>query len=503
MKKNKTSAMSSDPPDPEPKPGTIRLFDPGEVHARAEEAALAARGSFVAFRQIIRPDMLWDWWVEQISLELQLFYEALVAGERPMLAIMSPPQHGKTWAAEDFIAWIAGKHPDWKTIYASYSEDLGTQRSLNLQRIMQSERYRGIFGDTRIGSPGWQMSSNLIEFVDHSGSFRSTTIGGSVTGLELHLGVVDDPVKGRAEANSKLVRDRTWNWYVDDFMSRFAATDSGLLIIMTRWHVDDLLGRLIRKVPKLRKLIYPAIAEKDDGFRRKGEALFPELKPLDFLLVRKKLMTQSSWEAEYQQNPIIVGGGVLPVDKLRVTQIFDRKEIKASMRAWDKAGTDGGDGAYTAGVLMHQMKDGRFVIENVTRGHWGAQEREQIIKQLAQLDTQALRQHGKWNYSVIIEQEPGSGGKESAEATIKNLAGFTVTADKVTGSKEVRAEPFAAQVQGGNVWLVAGRWVADFLEEAEAWPSGRTLDQIDAAAMAFAHLTAGSQYDQSYSVFQD
>jgi predicted phage terminase large subunit-like protein len=485
-----------------PKPGTIRLFDAGDLHARAEEAAHAARGSFVAFRRLIRPNMLWGWWVEQISLQLDRFYAAFAAGKRPKLAIASPPQHGKSWAAEDFAAWVAGKNPDLKTIYTSYSEDLGTLRNHYLQRTIQSQRYRGIFGNTRIGSPGWQTSTNLLEYVGHAGSFRNTTVGGPITGMELHLGIVDDPVKGQAEAKSKRIRDRTWDCFVDDFMSRFAA-DSALLIIMTRWHIDDLVGRFMLKEPKLRKLIYPAIAEKDDGFRRKGEPLFPELKPLDFLLERKKLMTQASWEAEYQQNPIIVGGGVLPVDKLRVTQIFDRKEIKASMRAWDKAGTDGGDGAYTAGVLMHQMKDGRFVIENVTRGHWGALEREQIIKQLAQLDTQELRRYGSWNYSVIIEQEPGSGGKESAEATIRNLAGFTVTADKVTGSKEVRAEPFAAQVQGGNIWLVGGSWIADFLEEAEAWPSGRTLDQIDAAAMAFAHLTAGSQYDQSYSVFQD
>jgi hypothetical protein len=118
------------------------------------------------------------------------------------------------------------------------------------------------------------------------------------------------------------------------------------------------------KEPKLRKLIYPAIAEQDDGFRRKGEALFPALKPPDFLLERKKIMSQASWEAEYQQNPIVVGGGIFPIDKLRVVPVFDRKEIAKSVRAVDKAGTEGGDGAYTACVLMHQMKDGRFVVQN-------------------------------------------------------------------------------------------------------------------------------------------
>ena len=175
--------------------------------------------------------------------------------------------------------------------------------------------------------------------------------------------------------------------------------------------------------------------------------------------------------------------------------MFDRSQIAKSVRAWDKAGTAGGDGAYTAGVLMHRMRDRSFVIENVTRGRWSALEREQIIRQLAERDRDNLRHGWYVDYKVVVEQEPGSGGKESAETTIRNLDGFTVVADRVTGSKEVRAEPFAAQVQGGNVRLVAGAWVNDFLGEAEAYPNSRFLDQIDAAAMAFAHLVKGPGYD--------
>jgi predicted phage terminase large subunit-like protein len=405
---------------------------------------------------------------------------------------MTPPQHGKTTAAEDFIAWLAGRHPDWKTIYASYSDELGVQRNLNLQRIIQSPRYRSIF-NTRIGSPGFQMNSSVIEYVGHTGSFMNTTVGGGITGLGLNLGVLDDPVKGRAEANSKTVRDRTWAWFVDDFMPRFAAIN-GSIILMTRWHVDDLLGRYLKKERNVRIVRFPAIAETDEPHRRAGEALFPKLKPLDFLLERKKIMSTASWESEYQQNPIITGGGIFPIEKLSILPVFDRSQISRTVRAWDKAGTAGGDGAYTAGVLMHKMRDGTFVIENVTRGRWSALERERIIKQLAELDQQVLRQYGKWDYRVIVEQEPGSGGKESAEATIRNLAGFNAFADKVTGSKELRAEPFAAQVQGGNVRLIAGPWINDFLEEAEAYPNSRYLDQIDAAAMAFRHLITGGGY---------
>jgi predicted phage terminase large subunit-like protein len=465
-----------------------KLRSPADIALTAEQAACEARENFWAFRRYIRSNMLWGWWVEKVSIELHMFYGDIVAGKRPTLVLMTPPQHGKTIAAEDFIAWLAGRHPDWKAIYASYSDELGVQRNLNLQRTIRSPRYRGIF-NTRIGSPGFQMNSSVIEYVGHTGSFMNTTVGGSITGLGLNLAVLDDPVKGRAEANSKTVRDRTWAWFVDDFMTRFAAL-SGLIILMTRWHVDDLLGRYLKKDPtNVRIVRFSAIAETDEPHRRAGEALFPELKPLEFLLERKKIMSMASWEAEYQQNPITPGGGIFPVEKLSILPVFDRSQIAGTVRGWDKAATAGGDGAYTAGALMHKMHDGTFVIENVTRGRWSALEREQIIKQLAEHDQQVLREHGKWDYCITVEQEPGSAGKESAEATIRNLAGFNVFADKVTGSKVVRADPFAAQVQGGGVRLVAGLWINEFLEEAEAYPNSRHLDQIDAAAMAFRYLT--------------
>jgi hypothetical protein len=331
-------------------PKKLADWSPADVELAAEQAAFEARENFWAFRRYMRPNMLWGWWVEKVSIELQQFYEDLVAGRRPKLMLMAPPQHGKSWAAEDFIAWVAGKNPDLKTIYASFSEELGTQRNSSLQRLMESPRYRTAFPDTRIGQDGWQCNSNLIEYVGHVGSFRNTTVFGGVNGMELHLGVLDDPVKGRAEANSKTNRDKTWHWFTDDWGSRFAA-NSGMLILMTRWHLDDVLGRYLKKEPGVRIVRFPAIAETDEPHRRAGEALFPELKPLDFLLERKNVMPMASWESEYQQNPIITGGGIFPVEKLSILAVFDRSQISRTVRAWDKAGTAGGDGAYTAGVL--------------------------------------------------------------------------------------------------------------------------------------------------------
>src|SRR5262249_259284 len=173
---------------------------------------------------------------------------------------------------------------------------------------------------------------------------------------------------------------------------------------------------------------YAAIAEEDEKNRRKGEALFPEHKSLPFLMEHRAVMTQGGWESEYQQNPIIVGGGMFPIEKFKIVPTFNG-EVRCSVRYWDKAGTTDG-GAFTVGVLMHSMKDGQFVVADVRRGRWSALEREKIIKSTAEMDKQAFPYHYVW-----VEQEPGSSGKESGEATIRMLAGWKVSADRVTGCR--------------------------------------------------------------------
>jgi hypothetical protein len=134
------------------------------------------RKDFGFFRQHIRPRMQWGWWNEVIATELTEFYKDFVAGKRPKLAICSPPQHGKSWTALDFIAWVSGHDPNLRTIFASFSDEPGMRTNKDLQRIVDDDRFKMLFPKTRLGSRGdnWQRNASLLEFAGHIGSFRKS-----------------------------------------------------------------------------------------------------------------------------------------------------------------------------------------------------------------------------------------------------------------------------------------------------------------------------------------
>jgi len=511
-------------------PEAPRLVVPGAVPQAAwteddfdlieEYYAAEARESLWAFRQYVDPKFRTGWFPYDLSCHLQEFFAALMRGERPVLIIEAPPQHGKSRGLHDFIAWVAGKAPDIRTLYASFSDDLGVSANMYLQRLYDDRtKFGRVFPKTFLSSTNvvtavagagrYLRNSKFLEYVGYRGHFRNTTVQGQINGKGFDLGIIDDPIKGRAAAQSKAIRDKTWEWMTDDFLTRFS-DDAGMIILATRWHVDDPTGRYLAKTPEAKVLKYPAeyvVPKKvrlEDGTmvdarndvidpRSVGDVLFPEFKSRSFIMDRKRKLTQASWESLYQQSPIIAGGGMFPIDRIRYARnLPSASDIKKSVRYWDKAGTENG-GAGTAGTLMHALVDGRWFISDVRNGHWSSWDRERMIRATAEMDDAQWGRIETW-----IEQEPGSGGKESAERTIANLAGFKIQADKVTGSKELRAEPYAAQWQAGNIILHANqKWNGLFMDQHETFPQG-LIDVVDASAGAFMKtLVRKYNYDSS------
>lgn len=296
--------------------------------------------------------------------------------------------------------------------------------------------------------------------------------------------IVDDPVKSREEANSLAYRERVWDWYREDLYTRLEPAGA-VVLIQTRWHEDDLAGRILASetAAEWTVLSFPAEAEAGDPLGREiGEPLCPERFDRAALADIRATLGTWAYTALYQQRPLPVGGGMFHKDWLPI--VPEAPAEAKRVRYWDKAGTAGG-GDYSAGVRLAKTVDGIFYVEHVVRGQWSALERSRIERQTAELDG-----HG---VAIWVEQEPGSGGKESAEVSVRNLAGFNVHAEPVTGAKEVRAAPFAAQCEAGNVRLVRGEWCSTFIDELTSFPSGAHDDQVDAVAGAFAKLTLGAR----------
>jgi len=268
---------------------------------------------------------------------------------------------------------------------------------------------------------------------------------------------------------------------------------SAKVIVMQRIHENDLSGHVLEEEKGYVHLCLPARYEGENRVKtcipidkpfedprtEIDEPLWKALYDDVALKVLEKDMSSYAIAGQLQQHPSPRGGGMFQIENFGVATAYNPSDIINGVRYWDKAGTEGG-GKRTAGILMFKMRGPQhpwYLIADVVKGHWSAGKREVRIKQTAELDGKEIQ--------VWVEQEPGSGGKESAENTVKNLAGYTTQADKVTGSKELRAEPYAAQVEVGNVRILKRPWSKDFIDEHEHFPTGRFSDQVDAASGAF------------------
>ncbi|MBD5539567.1 MAG: terminase, partial [Desulfovibrio sp.] len=243
-----------------------------------------AKACLAGFVRATAPGYLMGWVHERICAELDVFLSAVSAGESPRLMLCMPPRHGKSeLASRRFPAYVFGRYPDMSIIGTSYSADLSSRLNRDVQRVMEQPEYQVIFPETRlsakdirtVASGNYLRNSDLFEIVDHRGSYRSAGVGGGITGMGGDILIVDDPFKDRAEADSPTIRRKVWEWYTSTLYTRLAP-GGGILVINTRWHMDDLSGRLLEAArtgegDAWRVVNFPAIAEEDEKYRLRGE----------------------------------------------------------------------------------------------------------------------------------------------------------------------------------------------------------------------------------------
>lgn len=422
-------------------------------------------------------------------------------GER--LMVLMPPQHGKSvFMSAGVPGWWLGTFPDDQAILGAYEADFAARWGRRSRDAFEAHAPStfGLHLDPDVAAAShWGVKGRR-------GSMTTAGAGGAITGNAASMFLIDDPIKGPEEAKSEAHRNSMWDWFVSVAMTRLRR-GSCMSMIYTPWHEDDLGQRIIRAsvrgdIPPWKVLRIPAIAETQDerdewaeslGLalgqpdpigRTPGEALWPDLQPLEKLLFQKK--ADPYWfEAMYQGRPRPKGGDFFKREWFEKNTVSDIPPGCSLCRYWDKAAS-AGKGDWTVGVLVARAPDGRFYIVDVVRGRWSSYERDQVIRDTAERD----RDRYGLRVAIRSEQEPGSSGKDAALAFVMMLAGYDVKTAPNTGDKETRCRPLASQAEAGNVCMVRGAWNKAWLDEMEGFPRAKFDDQPDATAGGFNTLAS-------------
>ena len=458
-----------------------------------------ARASLLHFTSYTYPQYVAD----PVHALIASTLDRVVAGDVQRLMIFAPPQHGKSELTSVRLPalWL-GRRPDEPVILTSYGADLAESKSRQVRDIVRSDEYKALFGDlSPIDVPvELRPDSRAVarwQLAHYRGSLLAVGVGGPVTGHGARLGIIDDPFENWEQAQSATYRDKVWDWYRGTFRTRIWE-GGAIVLIMTRWHEDDLAGRLLRDQPDdWTVLRLPALAETQEDrdyndrrmgrstgqvdplHRAPGEALAPRRYSAPALASIRRDVGTLVWGAEYQGAPTAAEGTLVKRAWLRIVDTAPA-EVLGRIRYWDKAASTSKAAKFTAGVRLTYGRDGLLYVENVVRGQWTTGERRQVMRQTAQLDGRDVL--------IGIEQEPGSSGLDSVQDDIRLLIGYGVFADRPSGDKDTRLMPFVAQAEAGNVRLVAGEWNQEYIDELCAIPNGRYRDQADATAGALNRL---------------
>lgn len=415
-------------------------------------------------------------------------------------ATFMPPRHGKSeFRSKWFPAWYLGTFPDRRVILASYNADFAAEWGQKVRDILESvgEEFFGIrVRQDRRASDNWGI-------VGHDGGMQTCGIGGALTGRGADLLLIDDPVKDAEEAMSPTMRNRAWDWYASAADTRLEP-GGAICLTMTPWNADDLGGRILEREDGLWDVLrLPALpdrpVEAEKRAARKGyDRYHGEPDPIgrdqDVPLWPERY-DKSFFDRKRKQDPFwfdsLFGLSPRPRDgKLFKRAWFDGHIIAAThrearrVRAWDTAASEGA-GDWTAGVRLGEH-NGMWYVEHVSRFRKDPGSRNAAMRDIALLDKE---KHDL--FPVWVEQPAGGGGKTEAKDHIKHMAGFDIHTEPATTNKAARAAGFAAQCEAGNVKIVAGPWVEDYIDELCAFDPDSTSnqdDQVDATSLAFSKL---------------
>jgi len=439
--------------------------------------------------------------------------EAAERGDIPRLMIFMPPRHGKTeLSSRLFPSWFLGRNAQKEVIASTYSAELAASFGKDARNYVKSAEFKEVFPQASLSQDAsartdWEVYHQVNNRTRRSKYF-GTSVGGSATGKGAHVFIIDDPVKDRAEANSKTIRDRIWDWYTAVAYTRLEERRSAVVLIMTRWHEDDLAGRLLAKEMETalapdsdsdrfnenwEVLSLPAIAEKDEKFqifnpdyqerlgseffsRKKGAPLYPRKFPLDrYLSIRA--VDEPDFVALYQQRPSIEEGEIFKEQWWTYYGDSDLpSNVVFSVQSWDTGSTRNESSDPSVGITA--VFDGLNVyLTDLTRGKFTYPDLKQLI-----LDE--YKEHRP--HKVVIEyKSSGIDLVEDLKQTILPVEPFHVRGD----SKLARAMSVTSLIEAGRVKLPRNApWLTDFIDELKKFPNAKHDDQVDSLSQLLRFL---------------
>lgn len=429
--------------------GTIPTLD----EVRRERA----RRDFGYFLRWSRPDWNWDW--PHIVALTEKVQQTMDGKAPPMLLAEIGPQYGKTQLMTvGLCVWLLLRYPGIRIAIGSYSQESANRMSLEARRLAESIGIK--LDGERSAVTEWM--------IEGGGRVRAVGRGGSLTGFPVDVMLLDDLLKDMAEAMSPTVRESVREWISSVVMTR---RPQYVLATGTPWHEEGPQTYLREKYGEiLHELVLPSFAVAGDYLGRKeGEPLCIERWPVE-TLERERKANPRTFEALFQCNPTPREGSFFKVSGFQFCEASEVPECK-KIRIWDLASSLEGD--YTVGALMGKHEAKKYVTD-VVRGRWGPGERNEIIRRTAEQDGRSVKQ--------CFAQDPGQAGVDQVHAIRRLLDGFSLEFERETGSKETRADPYASQVEGGNIVLVRSHWTTDFVEEHRQFPNGKNDDQVDVSA---------------------
>jgi predicted phage terminase large subunit-like protein len=434
---------------------------------------------------VVKETLVPNWHMKYLCDEVQIAMERVFKGQDKEydLNVNVCPGSSKSSIFSIFLVpWCWTRMPSLRCIGVSYSETLAFDLSDKANQVVKSPLYQHCWPNIQIRRD----VDSKSQWANTLGGVRyAVGSGGSLTGRHAHLLSIDDITNAQA-AHSKADMESTNRFAKETLASR--KVDKRVSVTMNvqqRISVDDTTAMYLER-GGMKHICLPA--EELDNINppelRKFyvDGLFDVNRiPREVLQQAKADMGQAGYAAQMNQMPIVLGGGMFKISQIETeySRPPDSDFVKI-VRAWDKAATADAGADYTVGVLMGQHKNGSFWVLDVVRAQLATDAREALILKTAQRDGRSVH--------IVIEQEPGSAGVDSAKQTIRRLAGFHVEAEKATGKKELRADTYSVQLNAGNVFVVRAPWRNDYVYELGTFPAGRNDDQVDASSLAFSKL---------------